>query len=131
MPNEIHPMQAMIDGMSAAWQRDRAATQMTLGGLIATLEALPHDTDISEIGHPHSYRGYYCDLAFEQTGGSIKASDLLALCKSIMGRVFAGYKGGDYMMGANTPIWIANYGDCGVKIMSLRADGTFETAEDA
>ena len=33
-------MQALVDGMSAQWQRERAATQLTLGALIAALEKM-------------------------------------------------------------------------------------------
>ena len=34
------------------------------------------------------------------------------------------------MMGESTPIWIADYGCCGVKIMAINNDGSIETAED-
>ena len=30
----IHPLQATIDGLTAAWQTERANSQMTLGALI-------------------------------------------------------------------------------------------------
>jgi hypothetical protein len=44
--------------------------------------------------------------------------------------VFMGYKGGDFVMGALTPVWVANYGSCGQKLMAIRPDGTLETAEN-
>lgn len=47
-----------------------------------------------------------------------------------MGRVFSGWKGGDYVMGALTPLWVAEKGCCGQKLMAVRADGEIETAED-
>lgn len=123
-------MQALIDGMSAQWQRERAETQMTLGKLIAALEAMPANADIAGLTGPHSYRGYYSDLAFEPTEGTVKAGDLLAACKGAMGQVFEGYKGGDYVMGSLTPVWVSYYGTTGKKLMALNADGSIETAED-
>jgi hypothetical protein len=126
----IHPMQAMLDGWSADWQKQRAETQMTLGKLIKTLEEMPPESEVANLHDAHSYRGYYCDLAFEIGAGTIKAAELLTQCHAAMGQVFCGYKGGDYTMGANTPLWIASYGDCGRKLMAVPADGSVETAED-
>lgn len=116
--------------MSAQWQRDRAAAQMTLGKMIERLEAMPPETTIEGIEAPHSYRGYYCDLAFERGENRIAASVALALCKGAMGEVFEGYKGGDFQMGRNTPLWLSNYGTTGQKIMGLRDDGSLELAND-
>jgi len=123
-------MQAMMDGMSAQWQKERAESQMTLGDLIAKLETLPADTQVANLRDPDSYRGYYSDLYFECAEGTRPASELLAECKGAMGKVFTGYKGGDYMMGAVTPLWIATYGSCGIKLMELNDDGTILTMED-
>jgi hypothetical protein len=123
--------QAMLDGMSVQWQKERADTQMTLGELITALEQSP-DLEVTNIGRPHSYRGYYCDLAFRpgEVEGTRPASELLAECYKVMGRTLPGYKGGDFLMGESTPIWISDYGGTGVKIMGLNADGTFNIAED-
>lgn len=122
--------QALIDGMNAQWQRERAETQMTLGKLIDALEAMPEGAEVANLTSAHSYRGYYSDLAFEQGEGMRPAADLLAECKAAMGQVFCGYKGGDYVMGALTPVWLASYGCCGPKLMALHAGGEMETAED-
>jgi len=124
-------MQALIDGMNAKLMRERAETQMTLGYLITALECMPQYRFIDGIKEPHSYRGYYSDLAFEQAGDKVKVSDALDMCKGAMGKVFKGYKGGDFVMGELTPVWIAEYGCCGKKIMELKPDGSFVTAEDA
>lgn len=123
-------LQALVDGMSAQWQRERAATQMTLGKMIAALEAMPPDTFIDGIGTPHSYRGYYSDLAFESLPNKTRVVDALAMCRGAMGQVFEGYKGGDFVMGALTPLWVADYGSCGQKIMGINANGSLETASD-
>ena len=123
-------IQALMDGVSAQWQRERAETQMTLGKLIATLEAMPADAEVANLRGAHSYRGYYSDLAFKRNDGTRPAAELLAECKAAMGQVFCGYKGGDYVMGALTPVWLASYGCCGPKLMTLHAGGDIETAED-
>lgn len=109
--DEIHPFQAMVDGMGAAWQRERAASQMTLGELIAVLRVQPPEREITGLSHPHSYRGYYRDLAFEPTDGTVTVRELLEVCeRGCMGRTFEGYKGGDFVMGEQTPVWIARWG---------------------
>lgn len=124
-------MQDWIDGVNAGMQRERAKTQMTLGKLIETLEAMPADARVVYLGRPHSYRGYYCDLAFELDCRDTRSvDDLLTDCRSAMGKVFQGYKGGDYVMGAQTPVWVADYGCCGAKLMTLCEGGGFGVGED-
>lgn len=115
----VDPLQAMMDGFSAEWQRKRAASQMTLGALIDVLEALPPDRRITGFGAPMSYRGYYDDLAFEPSDMEETVADLLARARVCMGRVLQGYKGGDFLMGETTPLWIARYGESGERLMGL------------
>lgn len=128
----LHSMniQYLIDGMSAQMQRERSKTQMTLGQIIEALEKMPGDAEVANIHGVHSYRGYYDDLAFEQGEGTRPATDLLADCKSAMGKAFEGYKGGRYVMGELTPVWIADYGCCGVKLIALRAGGDIDVDYD-
>lgn len=120
----------MINGMSQQWQRERAETQMTLGKMIDRLAAMQPEAMIDGLENPHSYRGYYSDLAFERRAAKLAAKDALAMCRAAMGEVFEGYKGGDFQMGRNTPVWVANYGCCGKKIMEIRDDGALELAAD-
>lgn len=42
-------IQALVDGMSARHQRERAEAQMTLGKLIAALEAMPSDAQVANL----------------------------------------------------------------------------------
>ena len=123
-------LQAFVDGLSAGWQKERSESQLTLGGFIKLLKALSADAMVDGFANPHSYRGYYCDLAFEPLQQKITASDALEMCCGCMGEVFTGWKGGEYMMGANTPIWLSHEGTCGVKIVALYIDGTLVTKED-
>jgi hypothetical protein len=126
----IHPVQAMLDGMSAQLQKERSTTQMTLGKMIAALEAMVTDKQVQRLAHLHSYRGYYSDLAFELRDGTMSAQELTGLCRAAMFRVYQGYKGGDYLMGENTPMWISDYGSTGLKLMGFAADGSLETQAD-
>jgi hypothetical protein len=126
----MNDMQAMVNGMSANWQRERAESQMTLGNVIEFLESVPDDLKISGLGELDSYRGYYSDLAFAPDEASRTSGDILAECNKAMGKVFTGYKGGDYVMGELTPLWVASYGCCGKKLILINPDGTLETAED-
>jgi hypothetical protein len=120
----MNPFQAMVDGLGAAWQQERARKQLTLGRLIEQLFTLDPARRMEGVGNPHSYRGYYCDLAFElllepyTTVGQFHAA-----ATGAMGQVFVGYKGGDFVMGAKTPLWIASYGNTGDRLIGLDTNG--------
>lgn len=69
-----------------------------------------------------SWRGSYDELAlgYELSGydGNGKyeeatAEKLLTELKSAIGKTFTGWKGGDFTMSENTPIWVSNPGNCG------------------
>lgn len=124
--NEI---QDYINKLADGWKQERSSSQMTLGKLIRFLEDSKVDTLPSGLTSPDSYRGYYSDLAFEETGKPQKVEELLELCYKALGATFEGYKGGEYLMDTNVPLWIAEYGSCGVKITSINPDGSFITAE--
>lgn len=86
---------------------------MDLGTLIATLEAMPQDGEISfGFAQPHSYRGSYDEVAFAPQENAIVA-DMLRHAKSALGATFQGYKGGEFTMGEYTPTHIAPYGVSG------------------
>jgi len=124
----MNGLQAMVDGMSAAWMKERAETQMTLGTLIARLESLPDGVMVG-LGNAHSNRGYYSDLGLEPTDPT-PSKNLLEECKEAMGKSFKGYKGGDYYMHAGVPVWVSHYGACGLKLMGINADGSIVTSTD-
>lgn len=69
-----------------------------------------------------SYRGIYSDLAIGIGGPrAVKAADFLKECENCVGATFSGWKGGDYLMGRDTPVWVADPGEshrwgvCGVE----------------
>lgn len=124
MKEPIHPIQAMVDGWSKAWQKERSKTQLTLGGLIALLRVLEPERKVAGLGNLDSYRGYYSDLAFEPCGGQTTVAALLQECLDAMGKEFTGYKGGEYLMGESTPLWVSEYGTAsGERLMDLDASG--------
>lgn len=99
---------------------------MKLGKLIAVLKTIPADTVIRcGFGEPGSYRGYYRDLAFAPAA-DVTAGSMLSYAESAVGKTFFGYKGGEYLMDADTDCWIAEYGQYG----GDSADGISRTLVD-
>jgi hypothetical protein len=123
-------LQHLIDGIMAEEALKRSESQMTLGDMIEALKELPGDMLIEGLGDLDSYRGYYSDLAFEPYDSSKTVFELLTQCKDAMGKVFHGYKGGDFYMTGNTPLWVAAYGVCGSKIMSITTEGVINMEDD-
>lgn len=72
---------------------------------------------------PHSFRGYYDDLALEPFEGITLVKKLLELLKKSLNKEFTGYKGGEFLMDARTPLWMSKYGSSvrARAIMNVRA----------
>jgi hypothetical protein len=89
---------------------------MTLGELIEFLEKYPANQEVP-LGFegPHSYRGYYEDLAFEPAK-NVTVGSMLQCAKDALGQTFCGYKGGDYKMEEYTDVWLSEYGATGESI---------------
>lgn len=100
--------------------------QMTLGQLIDALRKADKSLGVrfEFCGmvpcYLKSYRGFYDQLAFDyrppdeeqERGGFLTVGDLLAHCEQVVGKVFVGYKGGNYTMGLDTPLWVDKWGRC-------------------
>lgn len=87
---------------------------ITLGDLIRYLERFPANARFAiGFGGPHSYRGYYDELAFERRD-DVAVRDMLADARGAVGTTYQGYKGGNYTMSLDTPVWLAAYGCSGV-----------------
>lgn len=91
--------------------------QLTLWQLIAKLEACDQAKHVfinssSDFpGYLDSYRGYYEQLAVTiQSKNLVKVAEFLKLCKGAIGRMLTGYKGGEFLMNGDTPVWASNYG---------------------
>jgi len=124
-------LQQLVNNLNEVSRQQRSRTQLTLGGMIETLQGMHGDTIVQGIDvDAGSYRGYYSDLAFEpsNTGTTVKA--LLEVCIASNGKTFDGYKGGDFLMADDTPVWLSKYGTTGDKLMSISTDGVVETEDD-
>ena len=86
---------------------------MYLKELIETLEKVDGDMVVPHgFGNPHSYRGYYDQLAFEPEE-NVTVGQMLKDAQDSLGKTFEGYKGGDFTMDEYTDVWLAEYGSCG------------------
>lgn len=119
----------MIRSGNQAHADNRPAEQFRLGTLIDRLGAI--DDQSLEVRFDFGYnrpvcfeswRGLYAELALtysEEYGTQhVTVSGLLAMAKEADGEVFEGYKGGDFQMGRETPLWVANYGNANNTIIT-------------
>ena len=110
----------MIELMNTRLDKSRQSYHLTLEEMIVFLEQIDGDlasipvlTDTGQtLGMPHSYRGYYEDLAFDPTdAGPSCVAGVLSQCRMALGSEQTGYKGGEFMMTETTPLWVSPYGE--------------------
>src|SRR4051794_5438037 len=96
---------------------------MTLGELINVLEAVEDKSQVCRWGfvHPHSYRGYYNELAFEPMQ-NVSVEAMLRSAKGAEGAVYRGWKGGDYLMSKETSVYLAHEGSTGDELSPMVLD---------
>jgi len=115
-------LQEVVNNAMAAARAKSMLTssQLTLGELILKLEAIDDKTlPVIFDGKKYyptgveSWRGSYCELAinFSSTSCHMSVKGLLKILKNTVGKEFMGHKGGMFLMGKTTPVWVANYGD--------------------
>lgn len=93
---------------------------LVLEELINVLESVEPER-ILPVGfsRPHSYRGYYRDLAF-CVARNVSVREMLYAARSAMGETFQGWKGGDYTMDKYTDVWlVTEEGDTGESLGSM------------
>lgn len=121
-------IQKLFDAMGDSLRDQRSNYHLTLGDAIEKLSKIDdavvvrYDTGL----HPtneHSYRGYYSDLALSAKAEPTTAAELLAVLKRALGATYEGYKGGDFVMGEDTPLWCASWGSTGNAIVGLSVVG--------
>lgn len=124
----INSMQALFDAMGDAERKTRSEYHLTLDALLGMLTIFCDEGDqlttvVFDAGgapfFPHSYRGYYSDLAFDITEEDTTAQQLLTHCEESLGTTFVGWKGGDFIMGGDTPLWMSEEGHTGRAIMGV------------
>lgn len=129
-------IQEIINNKIKSDRADRLneSEQLTLGELILKIEPLiakqeevkkkyDHEATVffdfcdTFPTHLHSWRGSYNELAIGWNGGQygndnkpMEVSKFLEMLKEAIGKTYQGWKGGDFKMGKNTPIWISDDG---------------------
>ncbi len=130
-------IQKLVDVMNETASRERGRYHLTLGTLVAALEGENADMPViydmpvtfGRSGKvypsaPDSYRGYYSDLSFPPSDTPITVGELLREAKDAIGSTFEGYKGGDFTMDAETPLWASPYGSAnGIAVMQAEIVG--------
>ncbi len=121
--------QKLFDAMSAQDRQTRSRYHVTLGSLIEALREVDLDMQVlvrNEEGEDFfpgrfdSYRGYYADLSLTEGKEPMTVNTLLSQAEVALGSTFEGYKGGEFVMGEDTPLWFAEYGCCGPAIVDAR-----------
>ncbi len=120
-------IQKLINAVGECAANERKKYHLTLGQAIERLskfeesESIRFDYADKAPGNPHSYRGYYSDLCFEpcKICEFAKAGSFLKDLKESLNEKFTGWKGGDFYMGEDTPLWVAIEGDCGRAIIDI------------
>lgn len=127
-------IQKLVNAMNEMSRKERSGYHLTLGEAVKTLSELPADAMVKfdfagrSPCEPHSYRGYYSDIAFEATDQIITVAEFLHTCEDVIGQTFEGYKGGDFAMAEDTPMWVSSWGfDSGVAMMGLKQAGDVVT----
>lgn len=115
--------------------------QLTIGETIAALKEAQYNRDAwieYDFGgfvpyHAKSYRGFYDQLAigfgpstpqteWEKRTICKTPAALIAELEQSVGRTYEGYKGGEYTMRADTPLWVANTGEApGTGVVGVRS----------
>lgn len=94
-----------------------SAQPISLGALIDALNEYAPDKQVYfdfcgvRPGAVASYRGYYDHLAISPSDKPRTVRDLVDELAACVGKVFEGYKGGDFRMTRDTPMWVSPYGE--------------------
>lgn len=89
---------------------------MFIEDLIKKLEQFPREQEVVKgFNSPHSYRGYYDQLAFEPCENTT-VGEMLDCAKEAHNNTYTGYKGGEFEMTDGTECYLAFYGCCGEEI---------------
>ena len=113
MTNEVAAMR---------FEKMKTSQQLMLGELIILLDHVKDekahirlDFDGQCPRYLDSWRGSYCEIAinYDSVDPVISVAEFVGKCKDAVGDEMEGYKGGEFIMGRNTPVWVSNYGMAG------------------
>lgn len=89
---------------------------LNISQLIGELRLAKQDADVwfdfdnmKPTGHFYSYRGIYSDVAlgYDQEGDPLSVAELIDKLTGMIGSTVTGYKGGDYKVQPETPVWVS------------------------
>ena len=95
-----------------SWRGSYKELAINYEGAQSCLDQPGPDCKMDEYGHD-----YKCECGRDEKAHSTSlpenpsAQNLLNVLNLAKGKVFEGYKGGDFTMGKTTPVWVANYGE--------------------
>ena len=120
-------LQTVLNAMVAKSRQETFAKseQLSLGEIVLKLEAIADKDKLIFFdfgGYTpcgiDSWRGIYAELALDYTDDPINkptVQTVLTMLKAAIGHTYEGYKGGDFTMSRQTPIWVAHYGISGIE----------------
>ena len=124
-------IQAQFDALAGYVREVRSEYHLTLGELIDTLQTLGGHVPVLTVGggsvaaECYSYRGHYSDLALRPDSAPCSVGRLREMAHAVLGQTVEGYKGGDFVMGRDAPLWIAEYGSSqGLAITDIAIEGS-------
>ena len=118
-------LQQLIDQKIKQARQERLLQndQLTLGQIIQKIEGLADKTATIQYDFEYyfpksidSWRGSYDELALDiHSGGGneLTALQFIDILKEAIDNTYTGYKGGEFTMSEETPVWVANYGNSG------------------
>ena len=123
-PEALHRMDLTLSDTVSRRPKDIRAEQLTIAQVIDRLMACDQNkpvyatdwdrkTGLMPLGGIDSYRGIYAELAIEPCHGGdpMLVQDLFEfLQQAVEGYTFQGWKGGEYTVGPDTPVWISESG---------------------
>ena len=68
-------------------------------------DKLEEEIDMGKYGKEYIYEPFDTTLPKD-----VKVKHLLQMLKSIIGKTMTGYKGGNFLIGKSTPLWVSKYG---------------------
>ena len=73
-----------------------------------------------EVTHEFESGNFYNSVSIGKENPTV--AEWIEVLKEAVGKTFTGYKGGDYLMSKNTPVWLAEYGNSSFKLDDKEID---------
>lgn len=103
---------------------DRLTIQFDFGSAVPTTFKSWRG-DYSELQLGYSLRGYDSETEHHK---NVFADDFLTICRDTVNKIFTSWKGGEYRMTLETPIWVSNSGNGSHTAIIGFKDGVILTA---